>query len=341
MRRIARVLVAFAVLATPLGAGLAAETPADPAGALWRPAGAATTLLVETDAHASLADFARRRNMAVLFAKPGLEADDLGDAIKRLRAALHVKFVIGHGAGAAAAALLSAKNFDALLLHDPQPLAPADSRAFVIETVGSDVWWRPAPQIALPEPKRGRVFFLAGVAAPGDGENCVAPVNPRAPAPAERALLVALDDYLSKGTAPPASRPATLREARDLHWPASLPPPPFADDRQVPAIDADGNESSGLRLPDQALPVATFTGWNASKEKDGPPCLAGAAVPFPSSAEARKQTGDSRLSLPERYGSRAYFVATMRAVADKLVKERLLLKEDADAYVAAAKQAPF
>jgi hypothetical protein len=43
----------------------------------------------------------------------------------------------------------------------------------------------------------------------------------------------------------------------------------------------------------------------------------------------------------ERYGSRAYFVATMRVVADRLVKERLLLKEDADAYVATAKQAPF
>jgi hypothetical protein len=43
----------------------------------------------------------------------------------------------------------------------------------------------------------------------------------------------------------------------------------------------------------------------------------------------------------ERYGSRAYFVATMRVVADKLVAERLLLKEDADAYVSAARQAPF
>jgi hypothetical protein len=31
----------------------------------------------------------------------------------------------------------------------------------------------------------------------------------------------------------------------------------------------------------------------------------------------------------------------MRIVADKLVKERLLLQKDADAYVAAARLAPF
>jgi hypothetical protein len=31
----------------------------------------------------------------------------------------------------------------------------------------------------------------------------------------------------------------------------------------------------------------------------------------------------------------------MRVIADKLVKERLLLQQDADAYVAAARSAPF
>ncbi len=332
-----------------LGPCLAAETPdrfaraSDPAGALWRPEGPATTLLVETDPEpAPLADIAKHRNMAVLSAASDLDADALRAAIKRLRRALGVKLVIGHGGGAKAAALLgAAQNFDALLLHDPQPPAPTESHAFVIETFGSHVWWRATPQGAIPEPKRGRVFFLAGIAARGDAKNCAAPVNDRSPAPAQRALLVALDDYLTKGTPPPAARPPTLVPARDLRWPASLPAPPFADDRQVPAIDADGNETSGLRLPDQALPIASFTGWNASKDKDGRPCAAGAAVPFPRSPEQRKQSGDSRASLLERYGSRAYFVATMRAVADKLVKERLILKEDADAYVAAAKQAPF
>jgi hypothetical protein len=114
-----------------------------------------------------------------------------------------------------------------------------------------------------------------------------------------------------------------------------------AGERLVPRIDADGNALSGLRLPDHALPVATFTGFNAAKDRNGPPCGAGAAIPFPATKAEREKSGDPRLSLVERYGSRAYFVATMRVLADKLVKERLLLKEDADAYVAAAKTAPF
>ena len=98
-------------------------------------------------------------------------------------------------------------------------------------------------------------------------------------------------------------------------------------------IDVDGNETSGLRLPDQALPIASFTGWNAAKEKAPGPCTAGAAIPFPPSRAAR--------SLLERYGARSYFAAALRSVADKLVKERLLLPQDADAYVAAGKQSPF
>ena len=97
----------------------------------------------------------------------------------------------------------------------------------------------------------------------------------------------------------------------------------------------------GLRLPDRLLPLATFTGFGAQKDKNGPLCAAGAAIAFAANKADREKSGDTRPALVERYGSRAYFVATMRVIADKLVKERLLLKEDADAYVAAARQAPF
>jgi hypothetical protein len=44
------------------------------------------------------------------------------------------------------------------------------------------------------------------------------------------------------------------------------------------------------------------------------------------------------LSLEERYGSRAAFVAKIKAAADALVSERLLLPADAAAYVAAAEK---
>jgi hypothetical protein len=187
------------------------------------------------------------------------------------------------------------------------------------------------------------VFFLAGVAAPGALEtNCAAPVNDLSAEPARRALLVALDDFLLGGPSPPASRRADLAPAESLAWPKvpGLPaPPPGA--RLVPKIDVDGNESSGLSLPDQALPIATFTGWNAVKDRAKGDCVSGAKLPFAISRAAREASGDPRQSLPERYGSRAYFVGALRSVADRLVKERLLLPQDADAYVAAGKEAPF
>jgi hypothetical protein len=46
--------------------------------------------------------------------------------------------------------------------------------------------------------------------------------------------------------------------------------------------------------------------------------------------------GDPRLSLEERYGARADYVAKVKATADALVAERLLLPADAAAYVQAA-----
>ena len=53
-------------------------------------------------------------------------------------------------------------------------------------------------------------------------------------------------------------------------------------------------------------------------------------------AENVKAAGDPRPSLEERYGSRAAYVAKVRATAQALVAERLLLPADA-AFVAAAK----
>jgi hypothetical protein len=44
----------------------------------------------------------------------------------------------------------------------------------------------------------------------------------------------------------------------------------------------------------------------------------------------RLVSGDPRLSLEERYGSHAGYVAVVRAAAEKAVKERFLLRDDAD-----------
>ncbi|PPD46569.1 MAG: hypothetical protein CTY15_00685 [Methylocystis sp.] len=278
-------------------------------------------------------------------------APALRDLLPRLRQTTGAKRVLARGAGEAGAALLDAGAlFDGVLIHRAEPFAaPIDPRGpKVIETFGSEAYWRPGLAAIGAEAAEGanrRRFFIAGTAQSGEA-NCARPINPRAAAPALRALLAVLDDW-TKGTKPPASRAPRVNEtglvsAKAIVWPKvpGLPAPP-ADPRPVPAIDVDGNETAGLRLPDQALPIGTFTGFATQKDKNGPPCLAGSAIPFASNRADREKTGDPRLSLGERYGSRTYFVGTMRVVADKLVKERLLLKEDADAYVAAAKQAPF
>jgi hypothetical protein len=331
---------------------------------VWRPAVARGTMLIDAEDEPSLAALARRdlsqiaraRKMTVLFlgAAPDSRAPEkLRETIARLREASRTKRLIGAGVGQSADLLQKLageggdKLFDALLLLNAAPATPPGKNApFTIEIFGSEAYWRSvprAPERRVAESSNRRVFFLAGGAASGAFEsNCAAPVNDRSAEPARRALLVALDDFLLGGPPPPASRRADLAPAESLAWPKipGLPaPPPGA--RLVPKIDADGNESSGLRLPDQALPIATFTGWNGVKDSAKGHCASGAKLPFPVSRAAREASGDPRQSLPERYGSRAYFVGALRSVADRLVKERLLLPQDADAYVAAGKEAPF
>lgn len=322
------------------------------AGTLEQPTKpASNSLLVETQASEDIKTLALERGMAVLTLDLSkipetAKATALRDVVKHMRGATKAKRVLGRAQGADAEILADAtSSFDGLLLHDARRL-PAPPTRF-IETWGADAYWRAAPRAESEnsEPPNGRRFYLAGTAAASAITNCAAPINMRAIAPALRALLIALDDWAAKGVAPPASRaPAAgdLVAMRDLNWPKipGLPAPPEGD-RRAPKIDADGNEVAGLRLPDHALPSATFTGFNAQKDKAGPPCAAGAALTFAANKAEREKNGDARPSLVERYGSRAYFVATMRVVADKLVKERLLLPQDADAYVAGAKTAPF
>ena len=106
----------------------------------------------------------------------------------------------------------------------------------------------------------------------------------------------------------------------------------------VCAVDADGNEVTGIRLPPIAVPLGTYTGWNLYRAQ--PRELAdrdGSFIPFARAREERQAAGDPRPSLEERYGSRAAYVAAVEAAAQALVAERLLLPADAAAYVETAK----
>ncbi|PPD03119.1 MAG: hypothetical protein CTY36_08365 [Methylocystis sp.] len=329
-------------------------TSYDIAGTLAKPAkppSGAKALLLETQPSDEVKPLALERGLAVLTLDVGKLPDKarelaLRDVLGHLRGALKIKRVLGRAQGVDADAMSGASSaFDGLLLHDANREPAAPTR--YIATWGADAYWREKPRVEFTNaaPPNGRRFYLAGIASSTATANCVAPINARPSAPALRALFAALDHWTAKGVAPPASRApldADLAPSQDLKWPKipGLPAPPEGA-RRVPRIDADGNEAAGLRLPDLALPVATFTGFNAQKDKKGPPCAAGAAIPFAATKSDREKNPDPRPALVERYGSRAYFVATMRVIADKLVKERLLLQQDADAYVAAARSAPF
>lgn len=99
----------------------------------------------------------------------------------------------------------------------------------------------------------------------------------------------------------------------------------------VPKTDSDGNDIAGVRLPDVAVPLATYTGWALRAgvwANDG--CEAeGQYIPFAKTRAERLASGDPRPSIEERYPSFGqYYGAVMRAI-DGLVKDRLMLCEDA------------
>ncbi|MGB7816243.1 MAG: alpha/beta hydrolase domain-containing protein, partial [Methylotenera sp.] len=127
-----------------------------------------------------------------------------------------------------------------------------------------------------------------------------------------------------------------------LVWPKVLNRPiPPAGKRPwpafVPAIDADGNDPPGIRLPALAAAEGTYLGWNLRKAGygEGDLCLlAGSYLPFAKDAASRGE--DARLSLAERYPA-ADRSARAAAAAEALQREGFLLAEDVGKVAGAAK----
>lgn len=232
----------------------------------------------------------------------------------------------------------------------------------------------PAGRRDLALPPNVRAYLLAGTQhahvpslVKGKGL-CAVDRNPHIPSAGLRALVAALDAWVTEGRSPPPSRVPTLGQRTlvdaaalrfpavpGLHGPAranEVPvpadwrvvaaPAPTPYGAKVSAVDADGNEVAGIRLPDLAVPLGTYTGWNyyRAEAMAGELCdRDGAFVPFARTRAERLAAKDPRPSLEERYGSRAAYVAAVRRAADRLVRERLLLPEDAAAYVERATKA--
>jgi len=179
-----------------------------------------------------------------------------------------------------------------------------------------------------------------------------------------RALLVALDRWVREDVAPPPSQyprrdRGTLVDAGNLAFPAI---PGVASPRAlsagarvvntllpggagagtplpllVPQVDRDGNEIAGIRLPEMAVPLATYTSWNFRSEAIGGTHqlfpLIGSYIPLPRTRAEREERRDPRQSIEERYPSRDVYLSRIRDAAAALVRDRYLLAEDVDAVV--------
>jgi len=176
---------------------------------------------------------------------------------------------------------------------------------------------------------------------------------------AMRALLVSMHEWVSRGVEPPPSAypklaDGTLVRSDKLQFPA-VPNVARTTDLKagfrlanpllkggagagaplpllVPAVDDDGNERAGIRLPDVGVPVGTYTGWNFRNPATGGQhdlvSLLGSFIPMPATAAARESKHDPRRSIQERYPSRDVYLAEVRRAADALVGQRYLLADD-------------
>ena len=107
----------------------------------------------------------------------------------------------------------------------------------------------------------------------------------------------------------------------------------------VPKTDADGNDIAGIRLPEIAVPLATYTGWGvrAAQYAGNDLCdAAGQQIPFYRTKDERLAHGDPRLSVEERYASHHDYVTAIAEAARGLRRDRLMLDEDVERSIAAA-----
>jgi hypothetical protein len=188
-----------------------------------------------------------------------------------------------------------------------------------------------------------------------------------------RALLVAMNRWITDGTEPPASRyplvsDKTLVSLDNLRFPTlagmqkpkeihnayrvfygeafaakgiiSLDPPEVNGQFPllVPQVDRDGNELAGVRMPEVSVPLATYTGWNYFNAESGPTNLLssmqGSYIPLARTRAERERTKDPRPSIEERYqGGRDQYVGLVSAAAKELVKGGYLLQDDVPAVV--------
>jgi hypothetical protein len=186
-----------------------------------------------------------------------------------------------------------------------------------------------------------------------------------------RAFITDMDEWVRNGKQPPQSTYPKIRDGELVsfsqtnfpHIPGVNPPkdvstayplnfgpqwkqgvifnePPIVGNAftaLIPKVDADGNDLGGVRLPELQVPLATYTGWNLRDPKIGAPerrlSFLGSYIPFPKTAEQRRQSGDPRRSIEECYTSREKYIEMYTDAAKRLIKQRFLLADDLPALI--------
>ncbi len=182
-----------------------------------------------------------------------------------------------------------------------------------------------------------------------------------------RALLLALNDWVSGKADPPPSQYPRMAEHQlvplaEMRFPnipgveipkrmhhgyrvdygpdflskgiVTIEPPKVGKEFRmfVAQVNGDGNETSGIILPVIEAPLASYMGWNLRAPEIGAPkelySMRGSYVPFPKTAEDRKKTGDLRPSMEERYESREIYLKKITDSSKKLAQQRYVLTRD-------------
>ena len=102
----------------------------------------------------------------------------------------------------------------------------------------------------------------------------------------------------------------------------------------LPTSDAQGNSKAGVKMPDSAVPLATFVGYSLRNpgyvqgDQNG---LSSSQLAFALNT-ASKNAKDPRKSAQELYANPAGYVAKWNAAVDALVADKLMLADDAVMY---------
>ncbi|HEY6434171.1 MAG TPA: alpha/beta hydrolase domain-containing protein [Acetobacteraceae bacterium] len=273
-------------------------------------------------------------------------------------------------------AILKRPETDPLVMHTQTATEYWNRRGSLVhtDTKGND----------LPQPETVRIYAWASSQHFADPRAvaarlpaCQSLSNIVATSALFRALLDAMDRWVTDGTPPPASRVPTRADGTLIgmeEWrrqfpaipgivvPASpnrLPlmdfgetepgiltkePPDLRPGQEypilVPAVDADGNEVAGVRAPMVAAPLGTYTGWNPRARGFGHGALyrfEGSYIPFPETGSEREAVGDPRPAILERYGSPAAYTEAIGSAARALAGAGLLLAEDVERCIAGSR----